>query len=93
MGASMAGVTSASIDGKALPSGNLLVVAKFDPQDGKALSVTGRKASSVCYAYGVASSPSNGHTAVTGHFVGTIEFEKVLTAPSNDSIYLVDLSP
>jgi hypothetical protein len=93
MAAAMEGVTSASIDGKALPSGNIFVAAKLDPQDGKALSVTARKASTSVEAYGVASSPANGHTAVAGHFSGTLEFDKVISAATPNTMFLVDLSP
>ncbi len=92
MAASFANVGSATIDGKALPSGNLFVALKFDPQDGKALSVTGRKASALMRAYGVSSSPANGHTLVAGELKGTIEFEVPRTG-TGDSSYVVDLTP
>lgn len=91
--AALGNVGSLSIDGKALPSGNLFVLLKVDPADGKALSVTGRKASTFMRTYGVASSPANGHTVVSGELKGTIELETPRTSGTSDSSYVVDLTP
>jgi hypothetical protein len=93
MSADLNSVTSAVIDGKALPSGNLIVALKLDPTNGKALSVTGRRSTNSVKSHGLSSSPANGHTLVSGQLSGSIELEVPRSPSSGQGGYVVDLTP